>query len=527
MSGMKNWRISRRGFLCQAGLATGAGLMGTARGIRAESLPELSPAAAGVDAAGILGFLDEVEAAGIELHSFLLARRGSVVASGWWAPYAPDLPHTLYSLSKSFTSTGVGLLVDEGKLSPDDPVAGFFPEELPGPVSGHPAALRVRHLLTMTTGHAADPTRAMVESRDWLREFFAHPLEHEPGARFVYNSGATYVLSAIVQKVTGRTLVDYLQDRLFDPLGIARPEWEVCPRGICTGGWGLSLPTEAVARFGMMLLQGGAWNGQRILSPEWVADATSRQFPPDPPAESDSDWAQGYGYQFWRCRHNAFRGDGAFGQFAVVIPERQAVVVMTAETGNMQAQLNLLWKYVLPALSDAPLPEDRELTDRLRVRLASLALPLPKGEPEPAAGARVSGRRFRLDPAAGKGGAVTLTFEQGRTRIELEQDGRRHLVVCGSGRWIRGFAGLPGTPPRLLGGGPPPGTPHPVAAAGAWTDENTFAATLRFHTTPHHDVWSFRFEGDSLTISFRSSIVAMNPSASDPRPALTGRLETA
>ncbi|MBW7461807.1 serine hydrolase, partial [Paenibacillus sepulcri] len=151
----------------------------------------------------------------------------------------------------------------------------------------------------------------------------AAPVEHEPGTHFVYNSGATYMLSAILQKVTGQTLLEYLQPRLIEPLGIKGAAWDVCPRGINVGGWGLNVTTEDIARFGQLYLQKGMWNGQRLLTEEWIAEATSSQI-----SNGDggvNDWAQGYGYQFWRCRHGVYRGDGAFGQFCIVMPEQDAV----------------------------------------------------------------------------------------------------------------------------------------------------------------------------------------------------------
>jgi len=141
----------------------------------------------------------------IELHSFMVVRHGSVVAEGWWAPYAAEFRHGLYSLSKSFTSTAVGLAVAEGKLSVEDKVVSFFPKDLPETVSENLAAVRVKDLLTMSVGHAQDPTFEMVKAENWVKAFLAWPIPNAPGTNFVYNSGATYTLSAIVQLVTGQT----------------------------------------------------------------------------------------------------------------------------------------------------------------------------------------------------------------------------------------------------------------------------------------------------------------------------------
>src|SRR5262245_38947833 len=205
-------------------------------------LPRSAPEAQGILSSAILAFVEAAERNIHELHSFMLLRHGAVVAEGWWSPYAPDRPHMLFSLSKSFTSTAVGMAVAEGRLSVDDPVLSFFPEDTPEQVSENLASMRVHHLLSMSTGHAEDTTKGLREQPEgnWARAFLAAPVEHQPGTHFLYNSGATYMLSAIVQRLTGMTLLEYLRPRLFEPLEIENPTWETCPRGINVGGWGLN-----------------------------------------------------------------------------------------------------------------------------------------------------------------------------------------------------------------------------------------------------------------------------------------------
>lgn len=170
--------------------------------------------------------------------------------------------------------------------------------------------------------------------------------------------------SAIVQKVTGQPVLQYLQPRLFEPLGIETPRWDTNPQGISLGGYGLYLKTEDVAKFGQLYLQRGQWNGRQLLPEEWVQLATSRQASNG--SRPDSDWDQGYGFQFWRCRHNSFRGDGKDGQFCVVLPDRNAVVIMTANTSDMQGQLNLVWEHLLPSFHDQPLAEDAQSVGKLQ-----------------------------------------------------------------------------------------------------------------------------------------------------------------
>ncbi|MEW6306855.1 MAG: serine hydrolase [Verrucomicrobiota bacterium] len=251
---------TRRIFLQQLGLA-GAGLATftgcrTTPGVSGNGpLPRSTPEAEGVSSAGILAFLDAIARSKHELHSFMLVRHGRVVAEGWWFPYTRFDVHTMYSMSKSFTSTAVGFAVAEGRLTVEDRVLSFFPEERPAQVSENLALLRVKDLLTMSVGNEKEPTQTVVKEENWVKTFLAQSITHRPGSTFMYNSAATYMCSAIVQKLTGQKILDYLEPRLFEPLGITGATWETCPRGINTGGWGLSIPTEAMAKFGQLYLQ--------------------------------------------------------------------------------------------------------------------------------------------------------------------------------------------------------------------------------------------------------------------------------
>lgn len=336
------------------------------------NLPRSSPEAQGISSQAIRAFIEAADKDINTMHSFMLVRHGHVVAEAWWKPEAPETPHVLWSLSKSFASTAVGLAVAEGKLSVDEPVIKFFPDMVPADPSENLKAMKVRDLLTMSTGHDKEP-RATPDA-PWVKTFLAHPVPHKPGSKFVYNSLATYMQSAIVQKVTGQTILEYLQPRLFEPLGIKNPKWETSPQGISIGGWGLFITTEDIARFGQLYLQKGKWNGKQLIPQTWVEAATSRQVAN---ASRNSDWAQGYGYQFWQCRHHAFRGDGKDGQFCLVLPEQDAVIAITAKTGNMQAQLDLVWDKLLPAFQPKALDANKAELEKLKKTLANLTVKEP------------------------------------------------------------------------------------------------------------------------------------------------------
>ncbi|MCA9120611.1 MAG: serine hydrolase [Planctomycetaceae bacterium] len=332
------------------------------------AMPRSTPEAQGISASAIRDFIETADREVNSMHSFMLVRHGHVVAEAWWQPEAADRPHVLWSLSKSFTSTAVGLAVAEGKLNVDDHVTSFFPNDLPPNPSTNLKAMRIRDLLTMNAGHQDELNWRQAEH--WTKAFLAHPVPHKPGTHFRYNTPATYMLSAVVQKVTGESVLEYLTPRLFEPLGVEKPDWETSPQGISIGGYGLYLRTEDIAKFGQLYLQKGEWNGKQLIPAEWIEQATSRQVSNG--SNPDSDWEQGYGFQFWRCRHGAFRGDGKDGQFCIVLPEQDAVIAITANTGNMQAELNIVWDKLLPAFKETALDENSAENERLRAVVKGL-----------------------------------------------------------------------------------------------------------------------------------------------------------
>nr|WP_238361543.1 serine hydrolase [Actinopolymorpha pittospori] len=470
--------------------------------VRTETqLPHSTPEAQGVPSSAILDFVAAVEDQIDALHGFVLVRHGHIVAQGAWAPHGVDSQRTMFSLSKSFTSSGVGLAVADGRLSVDDPVLSFFPDEAPEQVSENLAKMRVRDLLTMTSGHDADTLPAIHRESDtnWAQTILAQPVDHEPGTHFVYNSGASYLLSTIVQRVTGERLLDYLRPRLLEPLGITDATWETCPRGINTGGWGLSIRLSEVARFGQMYLQGGAWRGQQVLPRAWVAEATARQVSND--NRTETDWRQGYGYQFWRARHGAYRGDGAFGQYCLVMPEQDAVLAIISGVSNMQAVLDLVWEHLLPAMGGAALPEDGETNVRLRGRLDALALPGPAGEPASSVAERISGTKYHVraeqptnQPARRVGLAgrqvetITLVAGPEEYRLTVADNLGVHEVVAATDEWRLGESSL------LRG------SDEPVAARAAWTDEGTCAIRVVLLRAPFIFTLTLGFEDEQVTL---------------------------
>lgn len=321
-----------------------------------------SPESQGINPEAIRHFLSRIQEEKIEIHSFLLVKNGRVVSECWWEPCAPQYRHQLFSLSKSFTSTAIGMAVSEGLLTTDTLLTDIFrkeTEELGEHIDEKMKRMTVKNLLTMGTG---------MEYENWMpiswdngepnniKNFLSSHIKHEPGSAFFYNTMATYMLSAALTRLTGEKLVDYLRPRLFEPLEID-PIWEEDNLGNSFGGYGLTIRTEDIAKFGQLYLQKGKWDGRQILDEKWIEEATSKQISNG--SDPASDWAQGYGYQFWRCTpKDVYRGDGAGGQFCIVMPDENAVVAITSSTENMQGVLNIVWETLLPTLRESPNTEE-------------------------------------------------------------------------------------------------------------------------------------------------------------------------
>ncbi|NIJ53432.1 serine hydrolase domain-containing protein [Dyadobacter arcticus] len=490
-------------------------------------LPRSSPESQGMSAKGILDFASAVEAEKLNLHSLMVLRQGKVVAEGWWAPYAPDLKHTLYSLSKSFTSTAIGLAVAEGKLKVDDKVVSFFPNEKPATISPNLAAMRVKDLLTMSTGHDKDSTGSLRDAKDknWVKSFLSLPVEHEPGTFFVYNSGATYMLSAIIQKVSGQTLLEYLKPRLFEPLAIEDVDWETDPNGINTGGWGLRVKTEDIAKFGQLYLQKGEWNGKRILPAAWVEEATRShiQSKGGSRKQEENDWQQGYGYQFWRCRNDGYRGDGAYGQYCIVLPKEDLVIAITSETGNMQAILDLVWSNILKSVKATAVQSDKEAQTQLQKKLTTLSLPLTPGKPTSELMSKMNGRSFSIADNDLKINKVSFEFDKGWCLFRLKDDKGEHLIVNGLGSWKIGYTDLSALPLKLVLTPVPGEVRTKIAGNGAWIDDSTFEMTWRFIETAHYETVQCKFDGDNVQISLKRSLAILG-NTKDSRPVLSGKM---
>lgn len=525
---------TRRHFIRQAGIAGASlgffGLSGIPAWAESEDmqlfgaeglnrLPRATPESQGVSSEAIRQFIKAANASGISWHSFMLLRHGKVVAEGWWKPYEPQLVHTLYSLSKSFTSTAIGLLVKEGKLDVHAKLISFFPDDLPATVSDNLRAITVKHVLTMNTGHGEDTMPKLGPSKDsWVRTYLAQPVQYAPGTHFLYNTGNTYMLGAIVYKLTGKTLEEYLGPRLFEPLGITGYDWEKSPQGLNTAGYGLRVRTEDIACLGQLYLQKGKWKDAQILTPAWVDEATSSQTTSQ---VNNGDWSEGYGYQFWRCTHGFYRGDGAFGQYCIVMPQLDAVLAVTSQTPDMQKSLNIIWDHIPGGMNNGGLPENGARGVMLKKELGALSLPVVKGSMSPAMNRKYDSKRWKIDGNDFGVGILSFSLSEKSCVLTVSADGQETNMEFGWEKWIS-------NPSRLS---------YPfqakavsqvqsrIAGTATWIDDKTLQLNVRFIEQIFGDRIRCVFDGDNLSVSFLISVAEMATKPTpDQRKGLEGKI---
>ena len=403
-------------------------------------LPRSTPEQEGVSSSGILDFLNAVDTSKVEIHSFMFLRHGKVIAEGWWQPHDPDYKHILFSASKTFTATAVGLAVSEKRLKVTDKVISFFPYSLPDTMSEFIKELTVKDLLTMSVGQDPEPS-AMGTRGDWITKFLGTAPIHKPGTVFKYNNMATFMLSAIVQQVTGETIFNYLMPRIFKPLGIRGIDWDLNPQGINLGMIGLRLHSEDLAKFGQLLLNGGVWNKKQLIPKEWIDEATSFHIKNSNDPEEKrklNDWGQGYAYQMWRGRNNTVRLDGLGGQFVVLIPDKDAIVVFTANASNTQKELNLIHDFLIPAIKpDKALAAAPAQQEEIRKRTSALNLSAgvatsSKTNME----AKITGKEFMLTNNDHNIQSVYFSFNNGVCTFSIKRDNIVSSVRAGLNEWI-------------------------------------------------------------------------------------------
>ena len=453
----------------------------------ADGLRRGSPSGAGVDSREILGFLDDVEAAGLELHDLMLWRDGAVVAEGWHWPYSGERLRITHSMTKSVTACAIGMLVDAGRLTLDRRVADFFREITLDPDS-RAARMTVEDLLTMRSGQGVEVSGSIWRgiATSWIAEFFRIPFDHEPGTTYVYSSAASYMLSAIVTRITGETMHDFLKPRLFDPLGITNIHWDIGPDGINPGGNGISFTTADGLKLGILHAQRGMWRGQRLLSEQWVAEAT-RTHTGQPGDQYGYHWVTGDGY---------FAALGVFVQMVRVFPEANAVLAINGAMEESRVVLPHLGRHFPAAFRNET---DAAADAALAERLAGWRAPPRFVSDTPENPAAFAGRWAVADnDATDNKGLTALEFDFGpdSARITLHDAEGAHSVVAARDGWMLAPAYLPGA--DLHHGYRMDGLP--VAAGLRWRAANRIELVVHFLESAFRDTFVFTVDGGRLAM---------------------------
>ena len=468
----------------------------------------VSPESVGVRSRAILDMLDQLYRDGIEMHGFMLLRHGKVCAEGTWAPYRPGVPHTMFSFTKSLTSTAIGFAVQEGLLSLEERLIDLFPEKAPREPSENLRKATVRHLLMMGCGH--DTEVEWIDSEmDWIAQFLHHEFKHEPGTHFLYNTAGTNLLSAILTRKTGLTLTQFLQPRLFRPLGMSDVQCYALPDGTEAGGFGSWLTLEDMARFVQFVANKGQWEGRQLLDAAWFEEATRKQIENRGAGwGGDPDWQQGYCFQFWRCEPDGvFRGDGAFGQYGIVMTHQDAVLVIQSASCRLQAVLTAVWEKLLPAMAAAPLPENPADFTELTYRLAHLELNPIFGMRNPGAETSLNGAVYtpvgnapsltdliggigRFTPDGNKLLSLTFRFEGDDVALQVREDRAEYTLKLGmNGHFVlNDLAGVP------------------YGACGGWRARNKLEAEVRCTRCCSGKRFVFTFDGKDLVLTADSTI---------------------
>ena len=393
-------------------------------------LPRSTPEEQGVPSKALVALFDSLHALPLtDMHAVVVMRHGKVIGEMYPKPYAPEYRHTMYSCSKTFVGIAVGLAIEDNRLRLDDRVAAIFPELLPDSVSKDLADMTVRHLLTMASGVKPD-WNMRSRGKEWIRTFLSKPVE-APGTKYAYDSMVSYMLAAVVQKVTGKKLTEYLQERVFTPMNVTEWAWEESPEGVNTGGWGVHIQPESLAKFGQLILNEGRWEGKQLVSAEWIREMCKKH----------RETGRGvYGYQIWHCggHDGAVRADGALGQYVISVLDKDMVVVMTEATlGNGRDQRRLIWDVLLPHIQDESLPANKKDYQKLLKKQDGYKLAEVKGKASSAFASNWENKTIELGKNTFGWKSLKLNFGKKEVTMTVtETSGKTYELTFGYQQWM-------------------------------------------------------------------------------------------
>lgn len=347
-----------------------------------QELERTSPESVGISSVDVENCIKALMHDRTEMHGFMAARHGKVFTECWWKPYGPNLVHSNHSLGKSYTATAIGILYTKGILKLEERIIDIFADEVKKwnvPIYENLEKLTVKDVLKMSNGMERNP---MLDD-NWVENFLKQPIVYTPGTHFMYNTSGACLLGAIVQKKSGVTLHEYLNENLFKKIGINGDDFVMLSfKDGYNAEPGTFSKTEDNLRLAMFYLNYGNWNGEQIVDEDWMRDALSIQIDTAENVGGELDCRVGYGYQLWACSMpGVFRFDGGQGQYGLIWPEKDLVVSL--HEGGMapdgqQTTLEVLYNDLLKKVVDEPLKEDPEANNELKAFEASLELPQPE-----------------------------------------------------------------------------------------------------------------------------------------------------
>jgi CubicO group peptidase (beta-lactamase class C family) len=479
-------------------------------------LPVMTPEEAGIPSLAIEQFIGRLEDRRLCMHSLMVIRYGAIVAEGYWKPFEAKRKHRMYSVTKSFVSIAIGLLEGEGRLTLDDRVTDYFPEKLPEDgVHPYIEAMTIRDLLMMASVHEKT-TYKMMKDDDWVKTFFVVPPSHLPGQVFSYDTSATLTLTAIVEKLSGLSLLDYMRPRLLDPIGFSKDAYALkTPLGLTQGGSALICTPRDLAKFALVCMREGNWNGRQLIPKEFIRAATSKQI--DTASNPYVDSQQGYGYQFWRCRNNGFVLAGMGGQLSICLPDQELIIVTTADLqpnpDGQQVVCDALWETIYPDLAEGPLAANDDAYRKLEQTIQQLSIVLPEGEHSSTKTTEIHGQTYHFTDNEMGIYQARFEFYGDEGVFEFQNRGGIYRLSFGLGKTI----------PQKF-----PIYDYECISAGAWLNERTlelysyiiddyvgtFKATIRFgegtvtmHMRKFAELFLDEFAGfASGTTSFNKSL---------------------
>lgn len=461
-----------------------------------------SPEAEGLDSMKIKLFLQELDRCGFNLRTLLIIRHGHVVAEAAKYPFLPEDKRLVYSCSKSFTGTAVGIAEKEGLLDINDFILDYFPEYAGIELDDRVKRIKIRDLLTMSTGHGCDSVGDICNGEDdWVRTFLTRTMDFEPGEKFVYDSGGTYMLSEIISRVTHQPMFEYLKKELFGQLHIEDVMWEY-HGNVNTGAWGVLIAPEDLAKLGMLYLHKGIFEEQRILPEKWVQDASAHQI--DTGFSNPAGWSQGYGYQIWKNNETSFRMDGAFGQYCMVFPKEDMIVVTTAEECNAARMFPLIEKYLLKELSDQPY-SDAITYGELKKYIMKWETPLIYEPTESYMEQLLNQRMFEIQDEHQVKHQITFEIDNSKLELNIDQIQviKSSAVSCLSGE--TSYVIMPPSVSPIIGS-EQMSRKWCYSAHHEWINDGTLQLTVWYRETGHIQKWLFVFVEDTVEIIISNSI---------------------